>query len=744
MSAAHILAYLDRWSVMPGESLSCRVSCEGAGTFDAELVRVVQGDTHPDGPGYREEVVSAELGGPFPARIQTIEPGSFAIVEDAEPFAALTSFATVAAISPTTPGKGAQTILARRDRESGHGFEMYIDADGAVAAEVVTAQGSARVSTTCALTRKRWYTVAASYDAETGELCVRQEPKVGYPQVGDRASRTVAGPRGLSQSGVGSALTIAARAGTGRCERRIFNGRIDNPKLYAGPLLADPRSAPGSDAKAVSGKPVAAWDFSLDIPSQRIRDVSGNELHGTLVNLPTRGVSGYAWDGTAHDWPNAPGHYSAIHFHDDDLYDVQWEEDFELRVPQDLASGVYAVRLYTDSAEFYTPFCVRSTSAGQDNAVVFLLPTASYMAYANNRIGLDVPETELVCGRLVELTESDLYMQTHPELGLSFYDLHGDGSGVYYSSRLRPIMDMQPKFVGKLGGAGSNVWQFNADTHILGWLERLRTGFDVITDEDLHREGVASIEGYRVVITGSHPEYYSAEMRTALQKFSEGDGRLMYLGGNGFYWRVSFHPELPGVIECRKSEDGIRAFAPDPGDPYSSFTGEYTGLWRRNGEPPNTLVGVGMVAQGFDISSPYVRAEASRDPRVAFAFQGIDEDVIGDYGLSGGAAAGLEVDAANVDLGTPAHALIVASSQIHTDLYLMTPEDMLDPVPGLGGTEAEIIRADLVFFETPGGGAVFSVGSIAWAGSMAWNGYDNTVSKLTENVLRRFIDPEPF
>ena len=79
---------------------------------------------------------------------------------------------------------------------------------------------------------------------------------------------------------------------------------------------------------------------------------------------------------------------------------------------------------------------------------------------------LDVPETEIVCGRLLQMNLIDLFMQEHPELGLCFYDVHNDGSGVYYSSRLRPVVNMQPKHIGHLGGVGSNVWQFNADTHI--------------------------------------------------------------------------------------------------------------------------------------------------------------------------------------------------------------------------------------------------------------------------------------
>jgi N,N-dimethylformamidase len=54
------------------------------------------------------------------------------------------------------------------------------------------------------------------------------------------------------------------------------------------------------------------------------------------------------------------------------------------------------------------------------------------------------------------------------------------------------------------------------------------------------------------------------------------------------------------------------------------------------------------------------------------------------------------------------------------------------------------VRADIVFFETSAGGAVFATGSIAWCCALSHNGYDNNVSRLTGNVLRRFLDPKPF
>jgi N,N-dimethylformamidase len=50
----------------------------------------------------------------------------------------------------------------------------------------------------------------------------------------------------------------------------------------------------------------------------------------------------------------------------------------------------------------------------------------------------------------------------------------------------------------------------------------------------------------------------------------------------------------------------------------------------------------------------------------------------------------------------------------------------------------------MVFYETLRGGAVFATSSIAWAGALAHNGYDNNVSTLTRNVIERFLDPAPF
>ena len=59
------------------------------------------------------------------------------------------------------------------------------------------------------------------------------------------------------------------------------------------------------------------------------------------------------------------------------------------------------------------------------------------------------------------------------------------------------------------------------------------------------------------------------------------------------------------------------------------------------------------------------------------------------------------------------------------------------------GDQNAQIRADLIFMPTAQGGGVFSTGSIAWVCTLSCNGYDNPCSRLTENVVRRFLDPAP-
>jgi len=405
-------------------------------------------------------------------------------------------------------------------------------------------------------------------------------------------------------------------------------------------------------------------------------------------------------------------------------------------VPADLPSGLYCVHLTQDEHEDYIPFVVRPPRGTTRAPLALLLPTASYWAYGNRHVEIEWRERENVVGYFASVDPTALFLHEHPEFGVSMYDEHSDGSGVCYASRLRPVLNMRPK---------ERLWQLPADTHIIDWLEEKGLAFDIITEDDLDHEGVALLSPYRCVLTGTHPEYPSQRMLEAYAAYQQQGGRFIYFGGNGFYWRTSYHPVFPGVIEMRRAEDGIRSWQAEGGEYYHSFTGELGGMWRRMGHPPQSVAGTGMAAQGFDISTYYERTAASFDPRVQFIFAGTGAtERIGDFGVIGGGAAGWEVDRADYALGTPPHALIVATATHFTSVYHWVKEELTHTHSANTGDTCPFVRCDMVFYETPNGGAVFSTSSIAWAGALAHHAYQNNVSRITENVIRRFLDPTPF
>ena len=375
------------------------------------------------------------------------------------------------------------------------------------------------------------------------------------------------------------------------------------------------------------------------------------------------------------------------------------------------------------------PFFVRPASGERTADVALLMPTATYMAYANHRMlfeGADFIPTK------TRLRPEHAYIRDHPELGLSHYEKHPDSSGVMFSSRRRPVLNLRP---------GADGWNFTPDTDINAFLEHLEIGHDIVTDEDLHFEGVDAIAPYRVLVTGSHPEYWSTAMLDALAEWQRNGGRLMYLGGNGFYWRVAFSDDWPGAMELRRAEDGVRNWQTGPGESYHAWGGEYGGMWRRQGRAPNEICGIGFAAQGFDKATYFVRDPAVDSSRAAWILDGVPDERIGTSGLGGGAA-GQELDRYDVRLGSPEHAVMLASATTFGPDMLRTKEEFEGSVDF--PTPDPMVRADMVFYETPNGGAVFSVGSISWFGALARDGYDNDIARITANVVRRFADPEPF
>ncbi|WP_285761869.1 N,N-dimethylformamidase beta subunit family domain-containing protein [Nocardiopsis ansamitocini] len=691
---------------------------EGTATLD--LVRLVHGDENPRGPGFVTEPVDSWAPVETAVGPQITLPGSYLVAEGV--FAGRLGPRTTLEVLawPTTPdSEGVQGLLSVVDDAGGTVAALVLD-HGRPA--VITAEGTA-VRLDAPLSARRWYRVRATLDGDRTQVCATAVT----PFAGEAAhsERSGSGAPGLDRaSGVLAAATRLEKVGPGRARPEgLYNGKLERPVVRS------------------DGEVVAEWAFSEDHAEAGVPDVSGNRHHARLVNMPARAMTGHSWDGSASDPRTAPEQYGAIHFHDDDLIDAGWQVSARVGLPADLPSGIYAVRVRVRTPEGgetdHIPVVVRPADHQAKAPVAYLIPTFTYVAYANERLQhrLDY-EAEGITDHPITPDRFDRALADHPEFGGSLYDHHSDGSGVCYSSFLRPIPNMRPDYRMWLQNAPRHL---GADLYLIPWFRRQGFEYDVISDHDLHADPDL-LDDYQVVVTGSHPEYHSQSMLDSIARHTGSGGSLMYLGGNGFYWVTSQDPERPHALEVRRSS-GIRTWEVRPGEQHHSTTGEQGGLWRWRGRSPNAMLGVGMCSQGWDEKAPpFERTELSYAPEWSWVFEGVDDRVIGDFGLIMDGASGDEVDRCDFALGSPPNTAVLATSRRHSDYYQLAVEDVLMLAPGLGGSECTDVRSDMVVVEQPSGGAVFSVGSICFTGCVPVDDYDNNVSHLLRNVLRNFRD----
>lgn len=753
MTTPLITGYVDRISVRPGDTLRFMVSAEGVSEADVTIVLLIHGDENPIGPGFIEREILRPLPGPLPLSRQYTQTGSYVEIPDPDGRVLPDgSFTLYAFICPTLPNKGRQGILTQWSSAEKRGFALGLNDAGRVALWIGDGDRVAEVAADRPLAVRDWYFVAASYDAAAGSVTLHQEPVINSynsrlsPIVprDDSCHVTAAVdvvPSRLARPALFAGVHAAA-VPRGDFIDCVFNGKIDRAGIQARVLSRRELDELRSGTEPPREDLVARWDTSAGYTDRgigdRVVDTGPHGLHGIGRNRPIRAMTGYNWQGRDDCFRLAPSQYGGIAFHDDALIDSGWKPSFEWRVPDDFKSGVYAARLRGGGAEDHITFFVRPRTP--QAKIAMLMPTASYLAYANERFVIETPGVEVITGHPLVLNDYDFALAAHPEWGRSTYDHHSDGDGVCYSSYRRPVMGLRPKH--RMAATGV-TWQFPADLSIIYWLEQLGYDYDVLTDEDLHREGLACLKPYNVVLNGTHSEYYSERMMDATEQYLAAGGRLMYLGGNGYYWVVAFRDEEPWCMEVRKLDAGSRAWQAAPGEYYLATTGEKSGLWRIRGRTPQKLTGVGFTSEGMDRSLPYRRLPDSRDPAVSWVFDGVESEMFGDFGLGGYGAAGIEIDRYDLGLGTPPNTYLLATSLGFSDAYPHVVEEVMFAYPGLGGTQDYQVRADVTLCATTNGGAVFSTGSIAWGQALPCADGNNDVSRITANVLNRFMRDEP-
>jgi N,N-dimethylformamidase len=694
-----LVGYADRLSARPGERLRLMVS--SATEFASTVVRL---------PGREPTGIATDRTGP--ARLQPVRTGSAVEVPHDAALRPADGIAvgTWVWLAPGARGGARRALLTSWGRDGADGWALVLDAEGRARFEVAAGGRLEQAVTERPLPVDSWALVRGRLDPVAGTITVEAydgEPDAVAPFDAGREPATLTAP-GPSPG----PLLLAAEL-RGADATAHLDGKLEAPTVRAG----------GGDERLVG-----SWSLGQG-RGRKVADRGLHGLDGCCVNGPLRGVTGHRWSGDVHDWRCAADQYEAMHFHSDATDDLGWEASLELELPEDLASGVYAVVLESDQGggcEDVVPFVVRRPAGAEPAPNAVLLPTFTYLAYSCERdaprqLGSPGPEDRWVASSRLR----------------SLYDRYDDGCGVYEASVRRPLTQLRPGYRCPQHGGPHGLAQ---DLILLAFLERRGLAADLLTDHDLHAEGATALAGHRTVITGGHPEYATAELLDALEAHVEGGGGLAYLGGNGLNGRVSVDPDRPHVLELRRNETQGLAWQALPGEHHHASTGAYCGDWRRQGRPEHRFLGVGLSAFGEAPAASYQRVVASDpDPATELIFAGLEPgEPIGHEGAVLGGAAGFEVDNFDPVLGSPADATVLASATVGPE-YSVWPDDVRD-----GSGAAPKRRADMVLRRPIGeGGAVFSVGSIAWTGCLV-DDDDNPVARVTENVLRELAREHPF
>ncbi len=395
-----ITGYTDEISVRPGGRLALKASAGGTGAVTAQLVTIGYADANPDGPGMAVTLVPGGYEGSFPARRQELVLGSYGRV----PTGGVLDRPAVALSFNVQPWLLRETPSALVSVGQGEGFTI-----AASSTELSWEDGGSFCVVPFRMKRRAWYRVTLILARSTGCVNLSVQPLDGRAGGASTWAAWRAPPLPFD-----APLFIAAAHRDGRM-RAHFNGRIEDLRVLAA-------TATG----ALTGECLAFWDFSRGIETQSIIDAGPHALHGRLVNLPTRAVTGSRWDGSEHRWTHAPDHYAAVHFHEDDVGDAGWETDLDLPIPDDCAERHLRGAAAAGGRRGRLPFYVLPPRGKRAADLAFLASTFTYQAYANHPRG-NADEDYLRARRgLGRAARSRTSTRVY---GSSTYNLHPDGSG---------------------------------------------------------------------------------------------------------------------------------------------------------------------------------------------------------------------------------------------------------------------------------------------------------------------------
>lgn len=218
-----------------------------------------------------------------------------------------------------------------------------------------------------------------------------------------------------------------------------------------------------------------------------------------------------------------------------------WPVRHTFRVPDDMPSGFYRVvstclRANGDRFVQHHFFVVRPTPATRSGSILFMLATGTWTAYndwggANHYFG--------VAGEDGQSPSPVLSLERPWTRGMVWLP----AGAPRIAQETLPRFGEAPRFPMKDWGYANGMGQYYAaagyaqfDRHFLLWAQEEGFALDIITQHDLHFRPEL-LDGYSCLVVVGHDEYWSWEMREAVEAWTERGGGLARFGGN-YMWQI--------------------------------------------------------------------------------------------------------------------------------------------------------------------------------------------------------------
>ncbi|GAA2070808.1 hypothetical protein GCM10009801_21860 [Streptomyces albiaxialis] len=339
-----------------------------------------------------------------------------------------------------------------------------------------------------------------------------------------------------------------------------------------------------------------------------------------------------------------------------------WWLSWRLQIPDYWSTGAYVAVLTTaDGHRSHIPFTVRDRDPAD---LLLVLPDVTWQAYnlfpEDGRTGASLYHAWDTHGRL--LGEEDAAVTVS-------FDRPYAGAGL-------------PLHVG-------HAYDF------IRWAERYGYDLAYADTRDLHA-GAVDPARYRGLVFPGHDEYWSVPMRRAAEKARDSGTSLVFLSANTMYWQVELDTLPSGapdsLLTCRKHRGTGRS-----------------ALWRDQGEPEQTLLGIQYAGQVRRPSPLVVRNAEHWLWEATGAGEGDELP-----GLVAGEA----------DRYFPRTCL-----PDHSERILLAHSPYRDG----GGTRR---HQETSLYRAPSGALVFASGTFAWSPALNRPGHvDERIQRATANLL---------